>query len=1430
MAGLTECFNQLPDDEKDYLEGKINDLSKKGLTDRGAQIRALQEAKDETLNDLQKIYTQLDIPGFDKESISSSKIKSNEKGKDKDKDQLGREEKTNHEGDRKGQADQKGDVNKKGSETAPLKRKVESAVIEIGGKIYEGKNHGEAIDKAAAAGEDVSKVNRERDGKFKLSDGEIIDRKQAKKEFGARHSEELIKQTDPKQKQINDVLDKVKKFNEMISYKGETGAEKRGLLNEIRKQVAEIPGYKVDYKNGHIAGIKGESGKYVQARSEETNRTEKSFDKSGYKPETTELVKKLSADPVMANGFEVKGADGRTMSDAQLKSALKDIREGKDTVGAKLVYDAVDKMHDEGMIRIRDQSEGIPIDKFNEAFKDPLKENIDELPISEISDEDFNKLFDDTINDVENGNIDTSAPGQTQQTDTGTAQDSGKESGRSPSDTQIDSKSEPQRAATALRESAQRLAAEGDRDGAIALYQAADRAEAGPNWTYGDGGGPGDGSTMEGQGQQGAPTGVKKGVIEEERNLAGKTKIENQLKRDFPEVVEGAKRLIAHDPDYPNKAQVFINSLRDKQILTAEETVALSLYKADLQNQAKRNARDLIEIQKRGGDQSEARFEEARIQVERDTVDRIATRTNYEKGLSLAVNKLLFQEDYSAATLINRAKSKTASGELTPEQTKKFQDMADELEKKQEELEKRDEEISKREAEQKLKDLQKEKEARDRKEPKENVFKEKKEKILKERKDLIEQFKKEIKGGEGPARQGFPLTDKMVGIVAKLAKNYVEDGIVTLQEVVNNIVNDLKEHAPGIDERDVRDAISGYGKPQKSTLDEVQSKLRDLQKQATLVSKIEDVLSGKKTTSKESKTQYQPSEDVVKLNQQLQKAMEAMGVDPYGEKALKSFKTRLRKQRDAYIKQISEGDFKKQIEKKVSLVKDKEALKLQAEVQGLKSKIEKEIKKIELAERPKWLKGVDFLTKWRRAILLSSVSTVGKLTAAATERSLITPMEELIGKAFTIIPGLRDIAKMAPREGSGYNLLAEKAAARVFIDKETLLEAKKRFKGEGTLDLLYGKREKILPDQAIDFFAHVHSALKTPAYLNEFYRAKSLRSLYAESRGLDTTDPIVEATIAAQATIDANRAIMMQDNWTSTGITMLTNWLTNMKNAEGKKMYGGEATADMVRMVLPILKVPTNFVWESTSYAAGILKAAPGILKAVRSGVESLSPNEADFVIRALKKQALGAAVLALGFYAGGQGIVGGYYTGKRKDTDIKAGDIELFGHKVPHWLLHSPLIEMLQFGATLRRVHDEYSAKGEDELQAYGQAGLAATKGLFGQIPYFNMAGSIDTELKNTKSLGGGTGEFIKSFLIPPTVQAAAVNTDTDAAGNPIERRPGSGDKGFLEAAKEHIETGIPGLRKNVPSAAEAGAESKAKAAATRERTEEEKRAAEEQ
>lgn len=68
---------------------------------------------------------------------------------------------------------------------------IKSAVLIINGKKYEGKNHYEALENAKKDGQDVSKVNIERDGLFLTTKGKLLTREEADKQFGFDHSSEV---------------------------------------------------------------------------------------------------------------------------------------------------------------------------------------------------------------------------------------------------------------------------------------------------------------------------------------------------------------------------------------------------------------------------------------------------------------------------------------------------------------------------------------------------------------------------------------------------------------------------------------------------------------------------------------------------------------------------------------------------------------------------------------------------------------------------------------------------------------------------------------------------------------------------------------------------------------------------------------------------------------------------------------------------------------------------------------------------------------------------------------------------------------------------------------------------------------------------------------------------------------------------------------
>ena len=73
---------------------------------------------------------------------------------------------------------------------------ITSAYIQAGGKGYEGSSHAEAMEAARKDGKDLTNFDQEKEGKFKVSNGDIIDRKTAQEEYGlpTGHSSELPQQ------------------------------------------------------------------------------------------------------------------------------------------------------------------------------------------------------------------------------------------------------------------------------------------------------------------------------------------------------------------------------------------------------------------------------------------------------------------------------------------------------------------------------------------------------------------------------------------------------------------------------------------------------------------------------------------------------------------------------------------------------------------------------------------------------------------------------------------------------------------------------------------------------------------------------------------------------------------------------------------------------------------------------------------------------------------------------------------------------------------------------------------------------------------------------------------------------------------------------------------------------------------------------------
>jgi hypothetical protein len=812
---------------------------------------------------------------------------------------------------------------------------------------------------------------------------------------------------------------------------------------------------------------------------------------------------------------------------------------------------------------------------------------------------------------------------------------------------------------------------------------------------------------------------------------------------------------------------------------TDEEAAALLYDRMKLQNEHA-TAMNTIEAARASGDEAmEARGKAqlAKVEDATNTNDEAARKSGTETGRALAARRMMIKQDYSLANVLQRARVASPNGEVSPELRNTLETLTKQLDEANKRIDDYEESKKQQAAERSVEKIKKGLAERTEKRTAT------KESRKAERDVLYKKLNDELMG---QLSANPMLNPKLYELFGKLAVSHIEDGLTTIEQIVDEIHSNLQER--GISKREIRDYISQYGRqaPER-TKDEVQVQLREAMKQGKLISSIEDAEAGEQPAK--GKAPSKPSERVKELRKQLQQAMKDSDLleqrekaDPQ-ETALKTYKTRLTKRIADLQKQLDTGDFAKPTRGQTVL--DQQAQDLKAQSEKLKGQVDDAIHKQKLAARTPVEKGAALFQKWRRAVLLSSVNTLGKLTTAAMMRFGTTPIEELIGGVLSKMPGLSDIAEKAPREGGGLNISAEAKAFGQFFEKATYQDIKEAVKtGKTSLDYLYGKKGT-LPPEALDFFGHLHGALKVLPKRAEFFRSLEKRAQWALDNHLDINDPKVQATMAADAYIDANRAIFMQENFINTGFRMLMGYF----RSQG---LSGKSTEFMIKTVLPIVKVPTNIVAETGTFAAGTVTGSIDALRVLvsKEGLKNLTGHEADNIMRSLKKGSIGLAVLAMGYYAGAStGFIQstGFYQPGDEKKEKKAETLTIGGVDVPPWIQHTPVGLVFEMGATMRRVNDAYTMKGKSG--GYVAGASAAALGTAKKVPFLEEATRLGEATRTADSAGLFLDDLIESLIVPPDVRRVAQMQDPQNK----QRKPTN--------LEQTIEKNVPGMQENVPT-----------------------------
>jgi hypothetical protein len=872
--------------------------------------------------------------------------------------------------------------------------------------------------------------------------------------------------------------------------------------------------------------------------------------------------------------------------------------------------------------------------------------------------------------------------------------------------------------------------------------------------------------------EKAAQTSIQNATTEAERADRGLPEVEVEARRSFGEAFESGKKAV--DSGAIDARALAEQLSKNPRALNAEESAALVYDRMRLQNEHAATMGRIEEARAKGDQETEYAGRERLNQIEEaiNTNDEAARRTGYEQGLGLAARKMMLKQDYSLANVLQRARAASPDGKVSPEVRDRLESLTRQLDEANKRVDEYEEAKKQRAAENTVEKIKRAARTEKRSTTKEG--------LKTEYDALIKDLNSELM--QLSANPVF--NPKLYELFGKLAVNRIQAGLLTIEQIVDDLHGQLQER--GISKREIRDYISQYGREVKApTRNELQVQLREAQKQGKLISAIEDAEKGEEPAK--GKAPGKPSGRVKELRKQLDRAMKDAGLTETKSKAdlaetsLKAYKTRLTKRIADLQKQLDTGDYSQLTRRDTVL--DQQAEDLRARAEKLKSQVDDAIAKQKLEARTPIEKGAAVFQKWRRAVLLSSVGTLGKLTTAAMLRFGTTPIEELVGGVLSHVPGIADIAEKAPREGGGLNLSAEAKAFGQFFEKATRDDIREALKtGKTSLDYLYGKKST-LPPEALDFFGHLHGALKVLPKRAEFFRSLEKRAQWALDNHLDIQDPKVQATLAADAYIDANRAIFMQENFVNTGFRMLMGYF----HAQG---LSGKATEFMIQTVLPIVKVPTNIVAETGTYAFGSVTGSIKALKTMisKDGLKNLTGHEADNIMRSLKKGSMGLAVLAMGYYAGqatGFITASGFYQPGDEKKKEKPESIAIGGVELPPWIQHTPVGLVFEMGATMRRVNDAYTMKGKSGGFVAGAA--SGSLGVAKKVPFLEEATRLGEATRTADSAGLFLDDLIESLIIPPDVRKVAQMTDDQ------KRKPTN--------LKETLESGIPGLRQNVPT-----------------------------
>jgi hypothetical protein len=468
-----------------------------------------------------------------------------------------------------------------------------------------------------------------------------------------------------------------------------------------------------------------------------------------------------------------------------------------------------------------------------------------------------------------------------------------------------------------------------------------------------------------------------------------------------------------------------------------------------------------------------------------------------------------------------------------------------------------------------------------------------------------------------------------------------------------------------------------------------------------------------------------------------------------------------------------------------------------AERDRIRQEHDAEIERIQRSQRGPTEKLVDAFLDFRRGGVISSVEAFVKIANMGLLRAIQFPIHELGASAIRrIAPGF---AAESPRFGSGLNLADLKTYYSSYFGKG-MEEAWENLKGNQTDLEIADKGERYRAPGVASKIGSRHAAFKAPAKRAEYDVSTQILSRHYAAQGLEVhsgtieTNP-VKAQIHREAMDFSQQTAFLQKNLLSKAQATLTNYL---ERSATKSTLRGKLASLPVKTIMPIVRIPTNIALETGRMVGGVpwvgtKLAVREIGRLVGKPFEELTPQEHDIMAKQLIHGSVGLAMFLYG--ALNPEAVGGFFRKERGDHNTDPDEFNLLGVHVSGLmgkvLSHAPPFLAMEMGATMRQIMGEAKMKGDGMAMRITEGMAGAALGMFQKLPLIDAVNEIANVVEGGKQATQYADNIARDILEPQILQSVAKYTDP-AWKQGLSRQP--------EGLKETMESGIPGLRENVP------------------------------